>query len=83
MPVQHSPPAKNKRSQRNQAALPPTAKAPLDRTPSVPQLSANLDRGAQIEGEEASRRGCPRTILGESEDEEGEEPVEEEDSEGT
>ncbi|MBW0496199.1 hypothetical protein O181_035914 [Austropuccinia psidii MF-1] len=58
MPVQHSPPAKNTRSQRHQAVLTPTARAPLDRTPSVHQLSANLDRGPPMEGAAPSRRGA-------------------------
>ncbi|MBW0495148.1 hypothetical protein O181_034863 [Austropuccinia psidii MF-1] len=57
MPVQHSPPAKNTRSQRHQAVLTPTARAPLDCTPSVHQLSANLDRGPPMEGAAPSRRG--------------------------
>ncbi|MBW0474075.1 hypothetical protein O181_013790 [Austropuccinia psidii MF-1] len=57
MPGQHSPPAKNTRSQRNQAVLTPTARVPLDRTPSVHQLSANLDRGPPMEGEAPSGRG--------------------------
>ncbi|MBW0492041.1 hypothetical protein O181_031756 [Austropuccinia psidii MF-1] len=57
MPVQHSPPAKNTRSQRNPAVLTPTARVPLDHTPSVHQLSANLDRGPPIEGAAPSRRG--------------------------
>ncbi|MBW0466066.1 hypothetical protein O181_005781 [Austropuccinia psidii MF-1] len=57
MPVQHSPPAKNKRSQRHQEVLTPTARAPIDRTPSVPQLSENLDRRPPMEGAEPSRRG--------------------------
>ncbi|MBW0477860.1 hypothetical protein O181_017575 [Austropuccinia psidii MF-1] len=56
MPVQHSPPAKNTRSQRNPAVLTPTARVPLERTPSVHQLSANLDRGPPMEGEAPSRR---------------------------
>ncbi|MBW0488756.1 hypothetical protein O181_028471 [Austropuccinia psidii MF-1] len=77
-------------------------RAPLDRTPSVHQLSANLDRGPPMEGAAPSRRGGmksrrsrffsgllggypgmsegARAILGEVEDEEGEESVEEEDS---
>ncbi|MBW0544439.1 hypothetical protein O181_084154 [Austropuccinia psidii MF-1] len=102
MPVQHSPPAKNTRSQTNPAVLTPTARVPLDRTPSVHQLSANLDRGPPMEGAEPYRRGGmksrrsrsfsgllggypgisegARAILGEVEDEEGEESVEEEDS---
>ncbi|MBW0544139.1 hypothetical protein O181_083854 [Austropuccinia psidii MF-1] len=57
MPVQHSPPAKNTRSQRHQAVLTPTARAPLDRTPSVHQLSAKLDRGPPMEEAAPSRRG--------------------------
>ncbi|MBW0577230.1 hypothetical protein O181_116945 [Austropuccinia psidii MF-1] len=57
MPVQHIPPAKNTRSKRNPAVLTPTARVPLDGTPSVHQLSANLDRGPPMEGAEPSRRG--------------------------
>ncbi|MBW0555078.1 hypothetical protein O181_094793 [Austropuccinia psidii MF-1] len=57
MTVQHSPPAKNTRSQRHQAVLTPSERAPLDRTPSVHQLSANLDRGPPMVGEAPSRRG--------------------------
>ncbi|MBW0497428.1 hypothetical protein O181_037143 [Austropuccinia psidii MF-1] len=83
MPVQHIPPANNSRSQKNPAVLTPTARAPLDRTPSVRQLSANMDRGLPMEGAAPSRRsrsfsgllgGCPgmsedaRTGLGEGED---------------
>ncbi|MBW0560524.1 hypothetical protein O181_100239 [Austropuccinia psidii MF-1] len=77
MAVQHSPPAKNTRSQRNLAVLTPTSRVPLDCTPSVHQLSENLDRGPPMEGEAPLRRGAR---LGEVEDEEGEESVEEEDS---
>ncbi|MBW0512972.1 hypothetical protein O181_052687 [Austropuccinia psidii MF-1] len=102
MPVQHTPPAKSTRSQTNPAVLTPTARDPLDRTQSVHQLSANLDRGPPMEGEAPSRRGgmksrksrsfsgllggChgmsegARASLGEVEDEEGEDFVEEEDS---
>ncbi|MBW0524636.1 hypothetical protein O181_064351 [Austropuccinia psidii MF-1] len=57
MPVQHSPPAKNTISQRHQAFLTPTQRAPLDHTPSVHQLSENLYRGPPIEGAASSRRG--------------------------
>ncbi|MBW0571896.1 hypothetical protein O181_111611 [Austropuccinia psidii MF-1] len=57
MSVQHSPPAKNTRSQRNPAVLTPTARVPLDRIPSVHQLRAKLDRGSPMEGEAPSRRG--------------------------
>ncbi|MBW0590417.1 hypothetical protein O181_130132 [Austropuccinia psidii MF-1] len=57
MPVQHSPPAKNTRSQIHQAVLTPTARAPLDRTPTVHQLSANLNKGPPMIGAATSRRG--------------------------
>ncbi|MBW0462358.1 hypothetical protein O181_002073 [Austropuccinia psidii MF-1] len=57
MTFQHSPPAKNTRSQRSKAVLTPTARAPLYCTPSVTQLSSNLDRGPLMEGEAPSRRG--------------------------
>ncbi|MBW0530817.1 hypothetical protein O181_070532 [Austropuccinia psidii MF-1] len=57
MPVQHSPPAKNTRSQRNPAVIIPTERVPLDCTPSVHQLSENLDRVPPMEGEAPSRRG--------------------------
>ncbi|MBW0586360.1 hypothetical protein O181_126075 [Austropuccinia psidii MF-1] len=61
MPVQHSPPAKNTRSQRNPAVLTPIARVPLDRTPSVHQLRENLDRGPPMEGAVPSRRGGMRS----------------------
>ncbi|MBW0565199.1 hypothetical protein O181_104914 [Austropuccinia psidii MF-1] len=57
MPVQHSPPARNTRYQRNPAFLTPTSRVPLDCTQSVHQLSANLDRGPPMEGEAPSIRG--------------------------
>ncbi|MBW0465808.1 hypothetical protein O181_005523 [Austropuccinia psidii MF-1] len=92
MPVQHSTPAKNTRSQRHQAVLTPTARAPLDCTPSVHQLSANLDRAAPSRrGGVKSRRSrsfsgflggypCisqgPRRRSGKAEDEEREESEE-------
>ncbi|MBW0529328.1 hypothetical protein O181_069043 [Austropuccinia psidii MF-1] len=51
MPVQPSPPARHIRSQaRTQAFLTSTPRAPLDGTPAVPQLRAQLDRGPHIEG---------------------------------
>ncbi|MBW0523773.1 hypothetical protein O181_063488 [Austropuccinia psidii MF-1] len=80
MPVQHSPPAKNTRSQRHQDVLTSTERAPLDCTPSVHQLSANLERGPPMEGEVPSRRGGisqgPRSRSGAAEAEEGEESEE-------
>ncbi|MBW0555334.1 hypothetical protein O181_095049 [Austropuccinia psidii MF-1] len=57
MPVHHSPPAKNTRSQRNPAVITPTARVPLDHTPSVHQMRANLDGGPPMEGAAPSRRG--------------------------
>ncbi|MBW0560384.1 hypothetical protein O181_100099 [Austropuccinia psidii MF-1] len=71
MPIQHSPCARQTRSQaRTQAVLTPTPRAPLDGTPEVSQLKAKLDRG---------------TILGPGEEgeEEEENSVEEEESDGT
>ncbi|MBW0582072.1 hypothetical protein O181_121787, partial [Austropuccinia psidii MF-1] len=51
MPIQHSPPARQTRSQaRTQAVLTPTPRVPLDGTPAVPQLRAQLDRGPCMEG---------------------------------
>ncbi|MBW0549265.1 hypothetical protein O181_088980 [Austropuccinia psidii MF-1] len=83
MPVQHSPPAKNTRSQRGHAVLAPRVRAPLDCTPSFYQISENLDRVTPMEGAAPSRRGEPISRLGKSEHKYGEEPVEEEESEET
>ncbi|MBW0580255.1 hypothetical protein O181_119970 [Austropuccinia psidii MF-1] len=81
MPVQHSPPTKNTRSQRHEAVLTFTARAPLDHTPPVHKLSENLDRGPPMEGEAPSRRGVMKSrrsrsfygLLAEDEEEESEE----------
>ncbi|MBW0484855.1 hypothetical protein O181_024570 [Austropuccinia psidii MF-1] len=66
MPIQHSPPASQTRSQaRTQAVLTPTPRAPLDGTPAVPQLRAQLDRGPHMEGAAPSipeGRGPRRSI---------------------
>ncbi|MBW0577144.1 hypothetical protein O181_116859 [Austropuccinia psidii MF-1] len=62
MPVQHSPPAKNTRSQRHQVVLTPTERAPLDCTPSVHQLSENLEKGPQMEVAAPSRRGVEAAL---------------------
>ncbi|MBW0556908.1 hypothetical protein O181_096623 [Austropuccinia psidii MF-1] len=69
MPVQNSPLAKNRTSQRNQAILTPTARAPLDCTPSVHHLSADLDRSTL-------QKRRPRSRSVKAEDEEGEESEE-------
>ncbi|MBW0538524.1 hypothetical protein O181_078239 [Austropuccinia psidii MF-1] len=55
MPAQNIPPEKNTRSKRNPAVLTPTARVPLDRTPSVHQLSAKarLGEAEDEEGEES------------------------------
>ncbi|MBW0581790.1 hypothetical protein O181_121505, partial [Austropuccinia psidii MF-1] len=76
MPVKHSPPAKNTRSQRDQAFLTPTERDPLDRTPSVHQLSAYLDRGPQMDGAAPSRRGGMKLRKAEDEEAEGFEETE-------
>ncbi|MBW0482192.1 hypothetical protein O181_021907 [Austropuccinia psidii MF-1] len=87
MPIQHSPRARQTRSQaRTQAVLTPNTRAPLDGTPAVPQLRANLDRGPILEGEATSRkegRGPRRSSPGEDGEEEEENSVEEEGSDGT
>ncbi|MBW0473950.1 hypothetical protein O181_013665 [Austropuccinia psidii MF-1] len=57
MPIQHSPPARQKRSQaRAQAVLTSNPRAPLDGTPAVPQLRAHLDRGANVDRAAPSRK---------------------------
>ncbi|MBW0466833.1 hypothetical protein O181_006548 [Austropuccinia psidii MF-1] len=48
---------KNTRSQISKSVLTPTARAPLHHTPSVHQLSENLDRGPPTVGEATHRRG--------------------------
>ncbi|MBW0531341.1 hypothetical protein O181_071056 [Austropuccinia psidii MF-1] len=106
MPVKHSPPARQTRSQaRAQAVLTPTQRPPMDGTPAVPQLRVQLDRGPHMEGAEPSiqeGRGTRRTssfsgvvgafpglsrtrlkVPGEDYEEEGENYVEEEESDGT
>ncbi|MBW0495038.1 hypothetical protein O181_034753 [Austropuccinia psidii MF-1] len=63
MPVQHSPSAGKTRSQaRTQAILTPTPRPPLDGTPAVHQLRAQLDRGPILEGEALSRKEGKRPI---------------------
>ncbi|MBW0476691.1 hypothetical protein O181_016406 [Austropuccinia psidii MF-1] len=61
MPVQNSPPAKNTISQRNPAFLTPTARVPLDCTPSAHQLSETLERGPPMEGVAPSIRGAMKS----------------------
>ncbi|MBW0465036.1 hypothetical protein O181_004751 [Austropuccinia psidii MF-1] len=57
MPIQHSPPARQTRSQdRTQAVLTPTPRAPPEGTPAVPPLRAHLDRGPNGEGEALYRK---------------------------
>ncbi|MBW0569605.1 hypothetical protein O181_109320 [Austropuccinia psidii MF-1] len=71
MPLQHSPPARQTRSQdQAQAVLTPTPRAPLDRTPAVPPLKAQSGR--------TTFRGP-----GEDGEEEEENSVGEEESDGT
>ncbi|MBW0517433.1 hypothetical protein O181_057148 [Austropuccinia psidii MF-1] len=57
MPVQHSPPARQKISQpRTHNFLTSTPREPLDVTPEVPQLTALLDRGPTMEGDAPGRK---------------------------
>ncbi|MBW0480997.1 hypothetical protein O181_020712 [Austropuccinia psidii MF-1] len=57
MPIQHSPPSRQTRSQAGtQAVLTSTPRAPLHGTPEVPQLRPQLDRGPRMEGAEPSRK---------------------------
>ncbi|MBW0538291.1 hypothetical protein O181_078006 [Austropuccinia psidii MF-1] len=61
MPVQHSPPARQTRSQsRAREFLTPDSRAPLYDTPAVPQLRANLHRGPNLEGAAPSRKAGRR-----------------------
>ncbi|MBW0589342.1 hypothetical protein O181_129057 [Austropuccinia psidii MF-1] len=81
MPIQHSPPARQTRSQaRTQAVLTPTPRDPLDGTPVVPQLRAKLDRGPILEGRKRAKK---INVPGEDGEEEQENSVEEEESDGT
>ncbi|MBW0502508.1 hypothetical protein O181_042223 [Austropuccinia psidii MF-1] len=106
MPVRHSRPARQTRSQdRAQAVLTPTQRVPLYSTPAVLQLRAQLDQGPHLERAALSRKegrgprisnsfsgvvgqfqGLSRTIFkcpGEVDEEEEENSVEEEISDGT
>ncbi|MBW0581387.1 hypothetical protein O181_121102, partial [Austropuccinia psidii MF-1] len=57
MPLQHSPPARQTKSQaRTQVLLTPTPRPPLDGTPAVSPLRAKLDRGSILEGAAPSRK---------------------------
>ncbi|MBW0513877.1 hypothetical protein O181_053592 [Austropuccinia psidii MF-1] len=57
MPIQHSPPARQERSQASaQAVLTPTPRAPLDGTTGVPQLRSQLDRGPHVEGRKRAQK---------------------------
>ncbi|MBW0484789.1 hypothetical protein O181_024504 [Austropuccinia psidii MF-1] len=58
MPVQNSPPARQTRSQaRAQAVLTSTPRVPLEGTPAVPQLRAQLDREKENSVEEEGSEG--------------------------
>ncbi|MBW0487531.1 hypothetical protein O181_027246 [Austropuccinia psidii MF-1] len=83
MPIQHSPSARQTRSQgRTQAVLTPTPRAPLDGTPAIFQLRGQLDRGPHMEGGAPSRKEGRGPIRSNNEEEE-ENSVEEEESDGT
>ncbi|MBW0594039.1 hypothetical protein O181_133754, partial [Austropuccinia psidii MF-1] len=83
MPIQNLPPARQTRSHaRTQAVLTPTPRAPLDSTPPVPQLRAQLDRGPVMEGRKRAKE-IKLILRSEDDDEEEENSVEEEESDGT
>ncbi|MBW0462956.1 hypothetical protein O181_002671 [Austropuccinia psidii MF-1] len=89
MPVQHSPPTGKASFQaRAQAVLAPTSRAPLYCIPEVPQLRAHLDKGPNLEGGAPSMKGRKRAkkikfLFRSNGEEEEENSVEEEDSDGT
>ncbi|MBW0583756.1 hypothetical protein O181_123471 [Austropuccinia psidii MF-1] len=57
MPFQHSPPARQTRSQaRAHAFFTPTPRGLHCSTPSIPQMRAQLDRGPLMEGAEPFRK---------------------------
>ncbi|MBW0472641.1 hypothetical protein O181_012356 [Austropuccinia psidii MF-1] len=57
MPIPHSSPARQARSQaRTQAVLTSIPRAPIDFTPAVSQLRAKFDRGPILEGAAQSRK---------------------------
>ncbi|MBW0588959.1 hypothetical protein O181_128674 [Austropuccinia psidii MF-1] len=83
IPVQYSPPARQTRSHtRAQVVLTPAPRAPLTGNPAAPQLRAHLDRGLNLEGRKRDKK---TTFKGPGEDgeEEQENSVEEEESDGT
>ncbi|MBW0591690.1 hypothetical protein O181_131405 [Austropuccinia psidii MF-1] len=83
MPIQHSPPARQTRSQaRTQAVLTSTPRAPLDGTPEVSQLRGKLDRGPILEGQHRTSRTIFKAPNEDGEEEE-ENSVEEEEVYGT
>ncbi|MBW0462546.1 hypothetical protein O181_002261 [Austropuccinia psidii MF-1] len=89
MPIQHSPPARQTRSQaRTQAVLTPTPRAPPDGIPAVSQLKEGRvpRRSSSLSGVVGGFPGTSRTIFkgpGEDGEDEEENSVEEEESEGT
>ncbi|MBW0576141.1 hypothetical protein O181_115856 [Austropuccinia psidii MF-1] len=81
MPIQRSPPARKTRSQaRAQAVLTPMPRASLYGTSAVPQLKAKLDRGPILEGRKRAKKSKGP---GEDGEEEEDNSVEEEESDGT
>ncbi|MBW0475538.1 hypothetical protein O181_015253 [Austropuccinia psidii MF-1] len=82
IPVQYSPPASKTRSQtRAQVVLAPAPRAPLTGTPAAPQLRAHLDRGLNLEGRKRDKE--IKFLFRSNGEEEQENSVEEEDSDGT
>ncbi|MBW0487672.1 hypothetical protein O181_027387 [Austropuccinia psidii MF-1] len=82
MPIQHSAPARQTKSQsRTQVVLTPTPRAPIDCTPAVPQLRDQLDRGPNMEGTKRAKK--IKFLYRSNGEEEEENYVEEEESDGT
>ncbi|MBW0507118.1 hypothetical protein O181_046833 [Austropuccinia psidii MF-1] len=82
MHVPHSSPARQARSQaRAQDFLTQTPRSPLDGTPAVPQLRAQLERGPNSEGRKRAKK--IKFIFKDNDEEEEENSVKEEESDGT
>ncbi|MBW0509391.1 hypothetical protein O181_049106 [Austropuccinia psidii MF-1] len=82
MPIQHSPPERQTRSQvRAEAALTPTPRAPLDGTSAVPQLRAQFGRRSIIQ--EGRKRAKKIKFFFRNGEEEEENSMEEEEPDGT
>ncbi|MBW0523125.1 hypothetical protein O181_062840 [Austropuccinia psidii MF-1] len=79
MPVQHSPPARQMRSQaRTQAVITPTPRAPLDHNPEVIQLRTQFGRRSTIQEGRMRAKKIKFLLRGNGKEEEGNSVKEEE-----